>query len=225
MGEVRDFHADRKAALEEARAGLVASGGDTSHVDALLKAKAPGAYARVDVPQPMPPGTAIPGQPLSPLPVGSPEPADGSAPDKRKQDNSPVFEGPLVVGPADPGPELKESGPLPDQLPVEPVKAARGLPDHVAPFEDPPEPPTQEELHKEARAKDRRRDRAEEETPSAKVDANEAAPMLSEEVKEHPPTPETTPKVQDTKGVEAKSDADDDAKKGSGGRAAPTRRK
>jgi hypothetical protein len=234
MGEVRDFAADRKAALEEARAGVKASGGDTSHLDALLKQDAAPAYARVDVPQPMPPGSAVPGQPLSPLPVGQPEPADGSAPDKRQQDNSPKVEGGVVVGPKDPGPELKANGGLPDyaETAVRPAKAGK-LPEQVFDYEEPPEPPTAEELAKEARKKDRRRDRAEEETPSEKVDANEAAPVLPDEVKENPPTPETTPKVRDTVGVEAEGDAKkaqeegekDAARKGSGGRSAPARRK
>jgi hypothetical protein len=236
MGDVRDFQAEREAAIKEAIKQQEAdeNGVDTSHLKSLLKAKAPVA-ARVDVPQPMPPGTAVPGQPLSPLPVGQPEPNDGSAPDKRKQDNSPKRDKAtgVVIGPKDPGPEFKVSGPLPDAVaePVRPSKLPKSgsLPDQV-----PPDPvdedelrQTPEELQRVAKAKDRYRDKVEAEGPSTKVDANEAAPVLPDEVKENPPKPETTPKVKDTKGVSksVEQDEKDAAKKGTSGRSAAASRR
>lgn len=224
MGDVRDYQAEREASIKAAIKQQEADGGDTSHLKSLLKAKAP-VVARVDVPQPMPPGTAVPGQPLSPLPVGQPEPNDGSAPDKRKQDNSPKVDKAtgVVVGPKDPGPGFKESGPLPDAMrePVKPAKAKPGeLPVQTVPASDEEDAKTPEELQREAKAKDRRRDKAEAEGPSEAVDANEAAPILPEEVKENPPKPKPDTGVKDTKGTDAKGSS-----KGNSGSSAASRRR
>lgn len=186
--EVRDTAAEREASIK-AKIKLVESeGGDTSHLKSLLKAGDP-IRGRVNVQQPMPPGTAIPGQPLSPEPVGQPEPADGSAEDKRKQDNSPVREGAMVTGPKDPGPELKRNGGLPDYLPEASrpdVKKNKpgALPEQQNLEAAPTEGKSQEELQREAKAKDRRRDRAEAEGESPKVDANPASPIVPAEARE-----------------------------------------
>lgn len=69
--------------------------------------------AVTDVPQPMAPGTVERGTPLSPRPDTVPEPEDGSAPDKRAQDQRPV--GDPVRHAKEPGPEYDKARALPVQ--------------------------------------------------------------------------------------------------------------
>lgn len=99
---VRDADADRRKAIEDMIAAYEAEGKDTSHLRKSLgrKGRKVGSYH-----------TAV----VSAEGNTVPEPEDGSAPDKREQDQSPQDD--QVGSPVDPGPEAGS------ELPVQPQVA------------------------------------------------------------------------------------------------------
>lgn len=124
---IRDYAADRRAAIEAQIALVEKNGGDTTHLKRVLgkrggKVTGHEHSAHVGVPQPMAPGQEPPTTALSPRPDTVREPEDGSAPDKRKQDQRPVGSTPAVVA-ADPGPEGVKANRLPDQVADDPKTA------------------------------------------------------------------------------------------------------
>lgn len=128
---VRDISADEQTAVQEKIDAYKAAGEKVpQHLSDQLKARrvprtdAPGEQhqlgALTDVPQPMAAGTVERGTPLSPTPDTVPEPEDGSAPDKRAQDNRPVDSDPGNRA-KDPGPEFTKAR----ELPVQPQPGER----------------------------------------------------------------------------------------------------
>lgn len=146
----RDYNAERRAAIEAQIAAYEAEGKDTSHLKKILGRKNSKAHDYTDA------GVAVPSADGETVP----EPEDGSAPDKRKQDQEPKDD--VSGSPVDPGPEAahKKADRLPDQV-------------VVAPPEQKPAPVVQEP-RREAPAKPAEKRTAP--APAKKTVARKAAP-------------------------------------------------
>lgn len=143
---VRDYQKDRETAVRQMIAEYDALGKDTSHLKKQLGRKPSQATGAGDTvalggPAVLEPGSSPPSQVYAPGADTVAEPEDGSAPDKRDQDQSPV----PVAGVAEPPADDPYAGAVPvtaaDPGPEAPAEGEPGLPEQVSPNLDPPEPP------------------------------------------------------------------------------------